>query len=81
MRRNNLIKKMVLPVLFFMAFYIFPVLADEPSAAKPEIVSDADNNGLQNATLIILAAWFGIAAYLFRLDRRISKLEKELHEE
>jgi len=81
MRRNSLIKKMVLLMLFFTAFYIFPVLADEPSSAKPEIVSGTDNNGLQNATLIILAAWFGIAAYLFRLDRRISKLEKELHEE
>jgi len=81
MRRNDLIKKIILLMLFFTAFYVFPVLADEPAAAKVETAAGVCNNGLRNATIIILAAWFGIAAYLFRLDRKISKLEKELHEE
>jgi CcmD family protein len=26
---------------------------------------------------IVLAIWFGLFAYLYRLDRRITKLEKE----
>ena len=76
-----MIKKIALLMLLSAAFYASPLPADEPVAAKPETVAEVDNSGLRNATLIILAAWFGIAAYLFRLDRRISKLEKELHEE
>jgi len=80
MKRNNLIKKIILPVLLSMAFYVFPVLADDTAAAKPENAVEIDNSGLRNATIIILAAWLGIAAYLFRLDRKISKLEKELYE-
>jgi CcmD family protein len=80
-RRNDLIKKIILLTLFSIAFYVFPVLADEePAAVKPEAAAEIDNSGLRNATIIILTAWFGIAAYLFRLDRKISKLEKELHE-
>jgi CcmD family protein len=27
---------------------------------------------------VILVAWFGLALFLFRLDRRIASLEKEL---
>jgi CcmD family protein len=68
-------------MLFSAVFYASPLPANEPAAAKPETAVETDNSGLRNATPIILAAWFGIAAYLFRLDRRISKLEKELHEE
>ena len=79
--RNNLIKKTVLFVLLFAAFYISPLRADEPIAAKSETTSETDNSGLRNATVIILAAWFGIAAYLFRLDRKVSKLEKNMYEE
>ena len=76
-----MLKKTVLFVLFFAALNVFPLLADEPAAVKPETVAETDNSGLRNATIIILAAWLGIAAYLFRLDRKISKLEKNLHEE
>ena len=76
-----MLKKTVLFVLLFAAFHAFPLLADEPAALKPETVSETNNSGLRNATITILAAWLGIAVYLFRLDRKILKLEKDLHEE
>lgn len=37
-----------------------------------------DDNELRNVMFIILIVWLGLGLYLFLIDRKISKLEKEL---
>lgn len=37
-------------------------------------------NELILVTAVILIVWIGIAAYMFMLDKRISKIEKDLNE-
>ena len=36
------------------------------------------NNSLYVVLAIVLICWFGIFLYLYRLDRKISRIEKQL---
>ena len=36
------------------------------------------NNALYVVLLIVLICWFGIFFYLFRLDKKVSSIEKQL---
>lgn len=42
-------------------------------------VAHADGS-IHSVMAVILISWIGISLYLFRIDRRIAKLEKKLHE-
>ena len=38
------------------------------------------SNPLMSLMIVVMVIWFGLAFFLYRLDRRISKLEGEIHE-
>lgn len=42
-------------------------------------MNSADNNVLYTVMAVILIVWAGIAAYMFSLDRRLKKIEKEIN--
>jgi CcmD family protein len=46
--------------------------------AQPADVQEACSPELRNVMFIILIVWLGIGLYLFQIDRKISKLEKEI---
>ncbi|MDR3237181.1 MAG: CcmD family protein [Spirochaetia bacterium] len=76
----NKLKKTVSFLLLSAALFFHPLFADTPlETAQNE--ESADNGALWNVLLIVLVVWLGLAAYLFRIDRKISKIERELHEE
>ncbi len=63
-------------------FYLLALLAASTLAnaqmQEPEMADGLRENGKIFVVIIIMAIIFlGVAAYLFNLDRKISKLEKE----
>ncbi len=46
----------------------------------PAIAASRPDVALRPVMAVILVSWIGISLYLFRIDRRLTKLEKELHE-
>ena len=42
--------------------------------------TNTDHSPLLTVMAVTLIAWFGLALYIFQLDRKIKKLEKELDE-
>jgi CcmD family protein len=55
--------------------------AAESGAVTSAPAGDTDSKGiLIRVMFVILIAWAGLSVYLFLIDRRIARLEKELHE-
>jgi CcmD family protein len=55
--------------------------AADSGAVTSAPAEDTDNKGiLIRVMFVILIAWAGLSVYLFLIDRRIARLEKELHE-
>ena len=38
------------------------------------------SNPLMSLMAVVMIIWFGLALFLYRLDRKVSKIEGELHE-
>lgn len=65
----------ILLSLFSLVFLNLPLMAAD---AEPEMAEALRSNGkIYVVVLVIAIVFIGIAAYLFRLDRRVSRLEKE----
>lgn len=58
----------------FAAIMLLPSIIFAGQAEKPV----NETNGLMWVAMVILAAWAGIALYIFILERKVSSLEKEL---
>ncbi len=55
--------------------------ADQKEIKKIKGKDESENKGmLTKVMIVVMIIWFGLAFYLFRLDRKISKLEKEINE-
>jgi len=55
-----------------------------PSENEDRSVPGSGDSGISAmlpVMAVVLVIWFGIAFFLFRLDRRVNSLEQELHEE
>ncbi len=47
----------------------------------PVMEEEASESGkLFRVMMVVMVIWLGLAYYLFRLDRKITKLEKDIHE-
>lgn len=58
------------------------IVDNNSKAAVVDKNNEQSNHGspLIKVMLVILVIWIGLSLYLFRLDRKISKLEKEINE-
>ncbi len=61
------------------------LMADDGTGQKKPTDSDEDETGDNDMLIIVLAIilviWIGISAYLFKIDRKLTRLEREIHEE
>ena len=54
---------------------------DKKNSSVEKKAGPAEDKGmLIKVMLVVLVVWFGVAFFLFKIDRRISKLESELNE-
>jgi CcmD family protein len=70
-----MIKKLLLVILFFTTSLV--LFAQEKSNEVQMADSLRQNGKIYVVVAVILAIFTGIILYLIRLDRKISKLEKE----
>jgi len=57
------------------------VKPDDQKKVEPSSSVNGDDEGLLIKVMaIILVIWIGISAYLFKIDRRVKKLEEETNE-
>lgn len=66
-----MIKKLILLFFLFTTFFV--------NAQEPQMADDMRANGKIYVVITVLAVIFGcVVFYLFRIDRKIKKLEDEL---
>jgi CcmD family protein len=73
-----MVKKTILIVAIFLNFWQ-PILAQATDEEKKYTAFDMRNNGkIYVVVAVIVIILTGLIAYLVRLDRKITKLEKEI---
>lgn len=66
----------LLSAFLFFCLLTMPLLANAP--AEPEMAEALRSSGKIYVVVLVIALVFvGLGIYLFRLDRKVSKLEKE----
>ncbi len=58
------------------------IVQDEAVKTAPAVLNDAQpsSDRIMTVMIVVLISWIGIALYLFRIDRKVSALEKKLDE-
>ena len=77
MNKLKNVKQVFNRLVFSLVFMVFATQFLHAQAVEQVAQT---NNELLKVMFIILVVWFGIGLYLFLIDRKISKLQKELSE-
>jgi len=83
----------IIPALLTFIFFLSPVTATEPSHDTPSVTSGMEmvspvlehnaasqESALYTVLAVVMVIWLGIAAYVFYLHMKISRLEKKFDE-
>ncbi len=62
-------------------FLMADTLPSEDRVTETADTSAQDQDMLYTVLAIVLIIWFGISIYLYIIDRKLSRIERELHEE
>ena len=83
-------KKRIISIIFtFITLISIPAVtmnsetclfAQEQKVEMSQEAQARENMMLTKVMGIVLIAWFGVALYLFTIDRKVRKLEKDLNE-
>jgi len=77
---RSLLFVILLTVSAIMPAYHCSLSAQQKTVEQTKIVKPQDDSKIFNVMVIVLVVWFGIAAYLVTIDRRVRKLEKDINE-